>query len=667
MAPCRSITAISPLPLSRRSGVGGRRRALPAAAREGDGGEASSAAAAIARFAYDELEAATSHFADAALLGRGSHGAVYKAVLASGRAVAVKRPSPRRPEVDNEIRILSSVRGPRLVNLLGFSDSGAGAGADQQQQQQRPRLLVVEYMPNGTLYELLHSNPRPPGWPRRVRLALQTARALRALHDADPPVIHRDVKSANVLLDANLDARLGDFGLALRVPKRLPGDAAANAAATPAPAGTLGYLDPAYVTPESLSTKTDVFSFGILLLEIMSGRKAIDVQHSPPSVVEWAVPLLRKGKVASLFDPRVAPPRDPVTRRDLAALAASCVRSCRERRPSMADIVDRLVVLSKAVSGKMWNGLAVVGNPCAVVDVQKTIAKRAAAAAAGDRAASQRELTSALAFDDDEKKEEDAPNAGALEEDEVPLVGAKKAPRPLKNGKMFSEPGARERRNLLELMARIDGVAGQRFGITRARTVRAASESIEKDAAVLLLRRNQTVKVLGSEALSKADIFSSLDAKIKHELGKEQQEEARKIKHELVKEQQEKAGNIKQELVKEQQEKAGNIKQESGEEQEKAGKTKHDAGKGHVEKAMGINLEAGKEQEKVEKNQEKEMKIQEKLGEIFDKAMKSEEKTGQNPGIEKKIQDTAEKKQEHDARVVQDKVEKIQDEAKKIQ
>jgi hypothetical protein len=287
------------------------------------------------------------------------------------------------------------------------------------------------------------------------------------------------------------------------------------------------------------------------------------------------------------------------------------------------------------------------------VDVQKTIAKRAAAAAAGDRAASQRELTSALAFDDDEKKEEeDAPNAGALEEDEVPLVGAKKAPRPLKNGKMFSEPGARERRNLLELMARIDGVAGQRFGITRARTVRAASESIEKDAAVLLLRRNQTVKVLGSEALSKADIFSSLDAKIKHELGKEQQEEAGKIKHELVKEQQEKAGNIKQ---------------ESGEEQEKAGKTKHDAGKGHVEKAVGINLEAGKEQEKVEKNQEKEMKIQEKLGEIFDKAMKSEEKTGQNPGIEKKIQDTAEKKQEHDARVVQDKVEKIQDEAKKIQ
>uniref|UniRef100_J3M6R4 Uncharacterized protein n=2 Tax=Oryza brachyantha TaxID=4533 RepID=J3M6R4_ORYBR len=311
----------------------------------------------------------------------------------------------------------------------------------------------------------------------------------------------------------------------------------------------------------------------------------------------------------------------------------------------MADIVERLVVLSKAISAKVWNGLAVVGNPCAVVDVQKTIAKRVAAAAAADAAAaggsaaSGRELNSALAFDDDEKKEE-AANAGALvEEDQVPLVGAKKPPRPLKNGKVFSESGARERRNLLELMARIDGVAGQRFGISRARTVRGASESIEKDAAVLLLRRNQTVKVVGSEELSKADIFSSLDAKIKHELGKEQKE------------------------------KAGKIKQESVEEQEKAGKTKHDAGTGkeHVEKTGAINRKSGKEQDKEDKNQEKEVKIQERLGEIFDKARKSEEKTETILVKEEKIQDTAEKKQEHDAREVEDKLEKIQDEAKKIQ
>lgn len=574
MATCRSLTAISPLPISRRSGRGGTRprrprpAALPPAA----------AAPEIERFAYDDLEAATSHFADAALLGRGSHGAVYKAVLPCGRAVAVKRPSPRRAEVDNEIRILSSVRGPRLVNLLGYSDSGPDP-------HRRPRLLVVEYMPNGTLYDLLHSNPRPPGWPRRVRLALQTARALRALHDAAPAVIHRDVKSANVLLDANLDAHLGDFGLALRVPN------AAGNAATQAPAGTLGYLDPAYVTPESLSTKTDVFSFGILLLEIMSGRKAIDVQYSPPSVVEWAVPLLRKGKVVALFDPRVAPPRDPVTRRDLAALAASCVRSCRERRPSMADIVERLIVLSKAVSAKVWNGMAVVGNPCAIVDVQKTISKRAAA--------SERESTSALAFDDDEK-ESDA----ALEE-LVPLVGARKPPRPLNNGRVFSEAGDRERRNLLELMARIDGVAGKRFGITRARTVRATSDLIEKDA-VLILRRNQTVRVVESESLGKAERVLRLDAKIKHKAGKEQ-------------------------------EKTGKIEEKADEVREKA-----------------------------EKIQENEGKMEEKVREILHKAENIQEKSGQILDKTEKIQDTPKEIKEN-AEVVQLNAENIQDKSEKIQ
>ncbi|KAG2619582.1 serine/threonine-protein kinase-like protein At3g51990 [Panicum virgatum] len=589
VATCRSITAISPLPISRRSGGGG------------GGASFRPAAAAVERFDYAELEAATSHFADAALLGRGSHGAVYKAVLPSGRAVAVKRPSPRRPEVDNEIRILSSVRGPRLVNLLGFSDPAPGPGPGPA-----ARLLVVEYMPNGTLYDLLHSNPRPPGWPRRLRLALQTARALRALHDADPPVIHRDVKSANVLLDANLDARLGDFGLALRVPRAN----GANAAATPAPAGTLGYLDPAYVTPESLSTKTDVFSFGILLLEIMSGRKAIDVQHSPPSVVEWAVPLLRKGRVAALFDPRVAPPRDPATRKDLAALAASCVRSCRERRPSMADIVERLRVLSKAVSAKVWNGLAdglaVVGNPCAVVDVQKTISKRAAAS---NRAESERESTSALAFDDDDEKED--VDAEALEEDQVPLVGTKKSPRRLKNGIVLSEAGARERRNLLELMARIDGVAGQRFGISRARTVRATGELIEKDA-VLLLRRNKTVRVVGSEALPKSERVSHFDVKIKHKVAKEQ-------------------------------EKAGEVQEKEEEKQEKACGTQ--------EISKEIVGEADKLLEETEANLDKEERIQENKGQSLEK----EENVNENEG---NIQGTTEKIRESEGEI-QDKVDKI--------
>ncbi|CBI28598.3 unnamed protein product, partial [Vitis vinifera] len=237
----------------------------------------------IQQFQYSDLEAATNGFSEQKLLGKGSHGCVYKAVL-RGRLVAVKKPS---------------------------------------------------------------------------RGTLQTAKAIDTLHSSVPPVIHRDIKSANVLIDRNFNARLGDFGLALRChvdDYRLR--------STP-PAGTMGYLDPCYVTPDNLSTKTDVFSFGILLLEIISGRKAIDVGHSPPSIVDWAIPLIRKGKLLAIYDPTIAPPKEPFVRKQLAVIAAKCVRSCRERRPSMKEVVEWLGGLSKLVPLHTWNGF---NNPCLMVE-----------------------------------------------------------------------------------------------------------------------------------------------------------------------------------------------------------------------------------------------------------------------------------------------------------
>lgn len=214
-------------------------------------------------------------------------------------------------------------------------------------------------MSNGTLYDTLHLNPRPPSWGRRIRLALQTARAIDTLHSSVPPVIHRDIKSANVLIDRDLNARLGDFGLALR------GHVDDFRFMSTPPAGTMGYLDPGYVTPDNLSTKTDVFSFGILLLEIISGRKAIDVVHSPPSIVDWAIPLIRRGKLLGIYDPRIAPPKDPSVRKQLAVIAAKCVRSCRERRPTMKEVAECLTGLSKMVPVHSWNGLT---NPCLMVE-----------------------------------------------------------------------------------------------------------------------------------------------------------------------------------------------------------------------------------------------------------------------------------------------------------
>ncbi|XP_071720494.1 serine/threonine-protein kinase-like protein At3g51990 [Rutidosis leptorrhynchoides] len=308
----------------------------------------------IEYFSYSDLEAATNNFSDQKLLGRGSHGLVYKAILRNGRLVAVKKASHRQSttvpenELDNEIDILSKLHSPRLVNLVGFTNT-----------PHQNRLLVVEFMSNGTLYDTIHVNQPVPNWGRRIQLALQTAKAIETLHSSVPPVIHRDIKSANVLIDRNYNARLGDFGLALRCHVddfRL--------LSTP-PAGTMGYLDPGYVTPDNLSTKTDVFSFGILLLEIISGRKAIDVSYSPPSIVDWAIPLIRRGKLLTAFDPRTPPPKDPMVRKQLAVIAAKCVRSCRERRPSMSDIVESLTILSKLVPLRTWNGLA---NRCMMVE-----------------------------------------------------------------------------------------------------------------------------------------------------------------------------------------------------------------------------------------------------------------------------------------------------------
>lgn len=311
----------------------------------------------IQEFNYKDLELATNNFSETKLLGRGSHGLVYKAVLRGGRLVAVKKPSRTAQRMsisenpndfDNEIDILSKLQSPRLVNLVGFTKSNS-----------QDRLLVVEFMSNGTLYDVLHSNSRPPpNWGRRIKLALQTAQAIDVLHSLNPSVIHRDIKSANILIDRNFNARLGDFGLALRCVDDC------RLRSTP-PAGTMGYLDPGYVTPDNLSTKTDVFSFGILLLEIISGRKAIDVAHSPPSIVDWAIPLIRRGKLLSIYDPKIMPPKDASVRKTLAVVAAKCVRSCRERRPSMNEVAECLSELSKLVPVYSWNGIA---NPCLMVD-----------------------------------------------------------------------------------------------------------------------------------------------------------------------------------------------------------------------------------------------------------------------------------------------------------
>ncbi|ESW13236.1 hypothetical protein PHAVU_008G179300 [Phaseolus vulgaris] len=287
-------------------------------------------------FAYSDILTATNAFSADTFLGKGSHGSVYKAVLQGGAFIAaVKKTKP-----SNEIEILSHVKSRRLVNLIGLCNDQTNCNIN--------KLIVVEYMPNGSLHDLLHS-PKTvgtPGWTARVRFAVHVAKAVRLLHSSEPPVIHRDIKSSNVLIDEKWKARLGDFGLAFRghvADSRVP------------PAGTLGYLDPCYLAPGDLSPKSDVFSFGILLLEIASGRHAIDVRHSPPSLLDWAMPLVCRGEFREICDPRIGAPPDMAAFRRMMVLAARCVRSTAERRPTIAEVVECLTAARKNFEAPvMW-------------------------------------------------------------------------------------------------------------------------------------------------------------------------------------------------------------------------------------------------------------------------------------------------------------------------
>ncbi|XP_077241440.1 serine/threonine-protein kinase-like protein At5g23170 [Tasmannia lanceolata] len=306
------------------------------------------------KFSYIEIEVATKGFALERLIGKGSHGCVYKGVLQDGKLVAVKKASLAlqlvhdNSKLDNEIEILSTLQSPHTVNLLGVSqDSG-------------PKLLVMEFMPNGSLDEFLHNSSNPPTWFRRTLLALQLAQAIQTLHEASPPVIHRDIKSANILFDSDWNARLADFSLAVRRHySEYSADNYSEVDGLTLPAGTIGYLDPCYTRPGKLSTKNDVFSFGIVLLEAISGRRALDVGFVPASIVEWALPLINSDRTVEICDSRVPLPKNMknmITR--LLSTAAQCVSSNEERRPTMGEIVTELEsVVESCRRSSIWSFL----------------------------------------------------------------------------------------------------------------------------------------------------------------------------------------------------------------------------------------------------------------------------------------------------------------------
>ncbi|XP_010415725.1 PREDICTED: proline-rich receptor-like protein kinase PERK13 [Camelina sativa] len=301
-------------------------------------------------FTYEELMDITEGFAKQNILGEGGFGCVYKGKLNDGKLVAVKQLKVGSGQGDREfkaeVEIISRVHHRHLVSLVGYCISDS------------ERLLIYEYVPNQTLEHHLHGKGRPVlEWARRVRIAIGSAKGLAYLHeDCHPKIIHRDIKSANILLDDEFEAQVADFGLAKL------NDSTQTHVSTRV-MGTFGYLAPEYAQSGKLTDRSDVFSFGVVLLELITGRKPVD-QYQPlgeESLVEWARPLLHKaietGDFSELVDRRLEKHyvENEVFR--MIETAAACVRHSGPKRPRMVQVVRALD--SEGDMGDISNGIKV--------------------------------------------------------------------------------------------------------------------------------------------------------------------------------------------------------------------------------------------------------------------------------------------------------------------
>ncbi|KAB2609924.1 proline-rich receptor-like protein kinase PERK1 [Pyrus ussuriensis x Pyrus communis] len=286
-------------------------------------------------FTYEELALATEGFSDSNLLGQGGFGYVHKGVLPNGKEVAIKQlkagSGQGEREFQAEVEIISRVHHRHLVSLVGYCMTGS------------ERLLVYEFVPNNTMEFHLHGKGRPTmDWSTRLKIALGSAKGLAYLHeDCHPKIIHRDIKAANILLDFKFEAKVADFGLA-----KLSSDL--NTHVSTRVMGTFGYLAPEYASSGKLTDKSDVFSFGVMLLELITGRRPVDASQTyvEDSLVEWARPVLTRAleerNFDGLVDPKLQNSYDPNEMARMVACAAACIRHSARRRPRMSQVVRAL-------------------------------------------------------------------------------------------------------------------------------------------------------------------------------------------------------------------------------------------------------------------------------------------------------------------------------------
>ncbi|CAJ2643747.1 unnamed protein product [Trifolium pratense] len=291
-------------------------------------------------FTLEELKEATNNFSWSNLLGEGGFGPVYKGFVddklrhgLKAQSVAVKRlnldGSQGHREWLAEIIFLGQLRHPHLVKLIGYC------------YEEEQRLLVYEYMARGSLENQLfrrYSATLP--WSTRMKIALGAAKGLAFLHEADKPVIYRDFKSSNILLDSDYTAKLSDLGLAKDGP-----EGEETHVTTTCIMGTKGYAAPEYIMSGHLSTKSDVYSYGVVLLELLTGKRVVDKSRTNRErhLVEWARPILRdQRKLPHIIDSRLEGQFPIKGALKVAALTYKCLSHHPSPRPNMTDVVKTL-------------------------------------------------------------------------------------------------------------------------------------------------------------------------------------------------------------------------------------------------------------------------------------------------------------------------------------
>ncbi|KAJ3669586.1 hypothetical protein LUZ60_011536 [Juncus effusus] len=286
----------------------------------------------------DEIRDVTHNFSNDSLIGEGSYARVYYGMLRSGRKAAVKKlDASKQPDQEflAQVSMVSRLKHDNVVELLGYCVDG------------NQRVLAYEFATMGSLHDMLHGRKGVKGaqpgpllsWTQRVKIAVGAAKGLEYLHEkAQPHVIHRDIKSSNILLFEDDVAKIADFDLSNQAP-----DMAARLHSTRV-LGTFGYHAPEYAMTGQLSPKSDVYSFGVVLLELLTGRKPVD--HTLPrgqqSLVTWATPRLSEDKVRQCVDQRLGGDYLPKSVAKFAAVAALCVQYEADFRPNMSIVVKAL-------------------------------------------------------------------------------------------------------------------------------------------------------------------------------------------------------------------------------------------------------------------------------------------------------------------------------------